>query len=87
MAPTAVTPSPGFISIAVSDAAELGVVDVSGTKILSPDEVRQLRDEAAQWKRIEAETLSEVIKPPTSALIPNAVAAPSGEAGSEPAWS
>lgn len=46
----------------------VGVVDAAGATILADDDVRQLQDQVAQWKRLEAETLGEFIAPPAAAL-------------------
>jgi 20S proteasome alpha/beta subunit len=50
----------------------LGVVDSGGAKILSPDEIVQLQDRVAQWKRLEAETLSEFVTAVEPGMIPEA---------------
>ena len=54
----------------------LGVVDASGAAILTDDEIRQLGDEVAQWKRLEAETLGEFIQAPEPAFVPESASGP-----------
>jgi 20S proteasome alpha/beta subunit len=49
----------------------VAVVDASGAAILGDDDVRQLRDQVAAWRSLEAETLGEFIAKPAPELVPD----------------
>lgn len=58
----------------------LAVVDAEGARILSDDDIRELQDQVAQWKRLEADTLGEFVAPPAPALAQEAPASANEDA-------